>query len=196
MNRILTISALAVVIVGYLLLLNKPELPAPSSGADIGGAFTLTSDEGQTVTEKNLMGRPSLVYFGFTYCPDICPAGLLTINTASQPLTKALGDAAPKAYFITLDAARDTVENLHAYMENFPAVTGLTGTEAQIEQAAKAYRVYYRKVQDEGKAADEYMIDHSGYIYLMDDNGQYLTHFPHYVSVEELTKGVIAAVEK
>lgn len=193
MLRILTILTVSVIIITYLFLVMDPQRQEQGK-ALIGGDFSLTSTDGTQVTNDSLKGMPRLVYFGFTYCPDICPAGLLTISAALEQLEPKLGDETPRAIFISVDPERDTVEQLGGYVENFPGVLGLTGSVEEVDQAAKAYRVYYRKVQNE--ESSDYLIDHSGYIYLMDEEGEYLAHFPHSVSVEALVSGVLKALNE
>lgn len=145
--------------------------------AGIGGAFALTNHKGAAVTDQTYAGKFMLVFFGFTYCPDICPADLLVMkNVMSQLSENEATQVVP--IFITIDPARDTVEQLNGYLSNFhPAIQGLTGTQEQVDAAVKAYRVYAKKVQDEKMT--EYTMDHSAYMYLMGRDGKYITHFQH-----------------
>ncbi len=176
------------VAVGLLAWMGTGVIPesrrSSATSALVGGPFTLTTGQGETVTEKSYAGKYMLVYFGFTHCPDICPTGLLLIDNALDQL----GDPAKRIVplFITLDPERDTQEVVGNYISHFGnRLIGLTGTPAQVKQAADAYKVYYRKVMDEDRAG-EYTIDHSGYIYLMGPDGQYLAHFPHHISESAL----------
>lgn len=152
--------------------------------AAIGGPFTLINPEGKTVKDEDFRGKYMLVYFGFTSCPDICPADLLNISS----VLKALGSDADKlsAIFITVDPERDTEEQLKTYMENFdPRIIALTGSEEAIAEAAKSYRVFYQKVGEvEGMG---YMMDHTAITYLMDKEGHYLTHFTNGTASGEIT---------
>ena len=133
---------------------------------DFGGAFTLTNQEGIRVTEKDFDGTKRLIYFGFTYCPAICPTELQKITTALNDLGEQADDITP--IFITVDPERDTVETMKQYVELFhPRLVGLTGSLAQIEQAKKAYKIYAAKVQDE--TMSDYTMDHSSFIYLIDE---------------------------
>jgi protein SCO1/2 len=151
--------------------------------AAIGGAFTLTNTEGQTVTEQDLLGNWSLVYFGFTYCPDICPTTLLSMSQALDGLGQLSDRVTP--VFITVDPARDTVDVMKAYAENFhPRLIALTGTQEQTDKAAKAYKVFYKLQKEEGNA--DYLVDHSGFAYLMNPQGQYVTHFTHSDNAETM----------
>jgi protein SCO1 len=134
-----------------------------------------------------------LVYFGFTYCPDICPAGLQVISAALDNIGAQSDKVAP--LFITVDPERDTPEQLKSYVSSFhPSLTGLTGSAADISAAAKAYRVYYRKAQD--PSLSEYTMDHTSFVYLMDDKGDFITHFPHAVTPDKLAARLKAELEK
>jgi len=203
MMRVLFILSVSALIIAALYVGMAPErntqAPADSSTADtgkalIGGDFTLVDTAGNTVTNDSLKGKPRLVYFGFTYCPDICPAGLLLMTTALKQLQPELQARTPQPVFITIDPARDTSEHLAGYIANFPGVLGLTGTAEQVKQAASAYRVYYRKA--ENKDGSDYLMDHSSYIYLMDEQGNYLTHFSHQATVDEMISGLRKALSK
>ena len=143
--------------------------------AAIGGPFTLTDTKGQTVTEAVLKGHLSLVYFGYTYCPDICPLALQNITSALEIAGPGTEDVLP--VFITIDPERDTKEVLADYIGHFhPRMIGLTGTPEQIKQAEDAYRVFAAKA-GAAPGKSDYMMDHTGYIYLMDKNGKYIAHF-------------------
>lgn len=142
----------------------------------IGGAFTLKDQTGKTRTDADFRGHLMLVYFGFTYCPDICPTDLQQIGLAMEQL----GDDAKSVQplFVTLDPERDTVEHLAQYVPLFhPRLLGLTGSIKDVSQAADAYRVYYKRVST-GSKPDDYTVDHSAFIYLIDRDGKYLGFFP------------------
>ena len=154
----------------------------------IGGPFTLTDQNGRTVTSDSLKGKPTLIYFGFTYCPDVCPTSLLLMENAIDQLGL---DAAKKVnlVFITIDPERDTPQLLKGYVENFgPTFIGLTGTPQQIADVARAYRVYYQKVP--GKEGGPYLMDHSSIVYLLDRNGRFVTHFSHETKAETIAAAV------
>jgi cytochrome oxidase Cu insertion factor (SCO1/SenC/PrrC family) len=156
----------------------------------IGGSFSLVDQNGQTVTSDSLKGKPTLIYFGYTYCPDVCPTSLLLMENAIDGLGP---DAAKKVnlVFITVDPERDTPQLLKGYVENFgPTFIGLTGTPQQVADAARAYRVYYQKVP--GKDGGPYLMDHSSIVYLLDRNGRFVTHFTH----EAKAEAIAAAVKK
>ncbi|SRR5688572_13199597 len=181
--------ALAVV-PGALDKLQAPAQVLSIGKATVGGPFTLTDHTGRRVTDKDFRGQHLLVFFGFTYCPDVCPSGL-------QVMTAALEELGPKAekitpIFISVDPERDTPEQLALYVSSFhPRLVGLTGTPEEIQQVAKAYRVYYKKVEDESSTAG-YTIDHTSIIYLMGPRGEFISHFTHAtpasVMVEQLEK--------
>lgn len=152
--------------------------------AQIGGPFELVDQNGRTVTDATFRGKKLLVYFGFTHCPDVCPTGLSAMSSALQSLGEEAADVQP--LFITVDPARDTPDALQSYMTYFgPSFLGLTGSDAQVDKAAKAYRVYYKKAPAKGDAAN-YSMDHSSIIYLMDENGRYVQHFTHEASPEAI----------
>ena len=162
--------------------------PVRMSGeADIGGPFTLVDHTGRTVTEATFEGRPTLIYFGFTYCPDICPTSLQVMAAALDRLP-AEQAAQYQPLLITVDPERDTPEALASYVDSpaFPEnLLGLTGSEEQIRDAARAYRVYYRRVEDDGTLA-EYTMDHSSLIYLMGRNGEFVEVFPHQATPDQI----------
>lgn len=150
----------------------------------VGGPFALTDHTGKRVTEKDFRGRHMLVYFGFTYCPDVCPTELQVIASALEALGEAADEVTP--VFITIDPERDTAEQMAAYVKHFhQRLVGLTGTQDEIRAAAKAYRVYYAKVKDVTSSAG-YTFDHSSIVFLMDADGQYTAHFPHGTSPEKM----------
>lgn len=145
--------------------------------AAIGGPFTLTDHTGQMVTQDILKGKVTLLYFGYTYCPDICPTDLQQIGQALDQLTEA-ERADTQALFITVDPERDTAQQLAGYVSLFhPLIRGLTGTPEQIAVAAKAYRTYYKKVPAAEAGTSEYLMDHSAFIYLIDRNGDFVRVF-------------------
>jgi protein SCO1/2 len=157
-----------------VLVLVRPQAGAivPSAAA-IGGPFRLVDQDGRTVTDGDLKGEPTLVFFGFTHCPDVCPTTLMEL---SDVLDKLGGDAARvHALFITVDPERDTPAEIKDYLSSFnPNLTGLTGDPAAVTEVAKSYRVYVKKVPlDNG----DYTMDHTALVYLMDKNGRFVTPF-------------------
>lgn len=159
----------------------------------VGGPFELTAHDGRRVSETTFRGKLMLVYFGFTYCPDICPAGLQVVTAALEKLGADADKVAP--VFITVDPERDTPEQMKQYVSSFHEnFLGLTGSPKDIAKAAKAYRVYYRKVQDE--ALSDYTMDHTSFLYLMGTDGAFITHFPHTISPEKLAERLAVELAK
>jgi protein SCO1/2 len=141
----------------------------------VGGPFALVDHNGKARTQADFEGKFLLIYFGFTYCPDVCPTDLQAVGLALDRLGPT-GDAV-QPLFITLDPDRDTAQHLADYVSLFhPRLIGLTGDATSIRQAARAYKVYYAKVPKAD--GSDYTVDHSGYIYMMDRAGQYLGFFP------------------
>jgi cytochrome oxidase Cu insertion factor (SCO1/SenC/PrrC family) len=164
--------------------------PAGGGVALIGGPFALVDQNGARRTEADFRGQVTLVYFGYTYCPDVCPTELQAMSDAID----ALGDAAAKVtpVFISVDPARDTVARLKEYAANFhPRLVALTGSDAEVAEAARSYRVYYQKGKSEGGGgADDYLMDHSGFIYVMGADGRYLTHFSPNTTAEQMAQAL------
>ncbi len=148
-----------------------------SGTANIGGAFSLIDDKGNAVTEADITGKPNLIYFGFTYCPDVCPTALQKMGAAQS----MLGDRANDVGFvlISVDPERDTVESIGQYVtaNGFPeGLRGFTGTLENIEAAKTAYKVYATKV-DTPESAGDYTVDHSDIMYLMGADGKFVDFF-------------------
>ena len=141
--------------------------------ASIGGQFQLTDQTGQTVTEKNLQGRPTLIFFGFTHCPDVCPTSLFEISE----VLRAMGRDADRvnAYFISVDPERDTAAAMKDYLASFdPHLKGLTGDDAAVAKAISGFRVYAKKVPLKD---GDYTMDHTALVYLMDRDGKFVSPF-------------------
>jgi protein SCO1/2 len=165
----------------------QPQQTVPPNTSKIGGPFNLTDQDGKKVTDAKYRGKYLLVYFGYTYCPDLCPTGLQSIAHALDQL----GDDAKKVQplYVTIDPARDTPAKLKEYIASFhPQIVGLTGTAAQIASVAKEYQVYYAR----GEQVDEhdYIMDHSSLIYLMDPQGNFVTTFPEEVDPTAIVKAL------
>ncbi|MEZ5933649.1 MAG: SCO family protein [Alphaproteobacteria bacterium] len=174
-------------IVTYRLL--PASQPAGTGQALIGGPFALTDNHGQKVTEASYAGRYMLIYFGYTYCPDICPLGLQNMMAAYDALPADMREQVVPI-FITVDPERDTVEAMADYVGLFsPSLVGLTGTTKETDAAAKAYRVYHATVKDEATSAN-YLVDHSAFFYLMGPDGRYVSHFSPSATPEEMTAGI------
>lgn len=152
----------------------------------IGGPFTLTDSSGKKVTDQDFRGRYMLVFFGFTACPDICPAGLQLISAALDKIGAKSNNVTP--IFISVDPARDTPEKIAAYVKNFnDRMVGLTGTADEVAAVAKAYRVFYEKTPNEAAPAD-YGMNHTAIIYLMGPDGEYVTHFTPTTDVDAMAE--------
>ncbi len=177
--------------------ISKPEESA------IGGAFTLLDQDGKVTHDTDFHGRIMLVAFGFTHCPDICP---ITVSTLSKTM-ELLGDKASQVagLFISVDPARDTPQVMKEFLHSFdPHIVGLTGSDVQVKQVADAYKVYYaRSITDEStdQASDtqnaaktDYSVDHSGYIYMISKEGQFMRVFPYNVPEQELAHAVESAL--
>ena len=150
----------------------------------IGGAFSLIDHTGAAVTEKNFQDKYMLVFFGFTNCPSVCPLGLSRMTRALKQIDDFESQITP--VFITVDPERDTPERMTTYLGYYhPSFVGLTGSEEQLEQVKTAYRAYSFKSKDPD--SDNYSYDHSSMIYLMDKQGQYITHFSDQTSVDEMS---------
>ncbi|MCW0235815.1 MAG: SCO family protein [Ferrovibrio sp.] len=163
---------------------------AGSGVVSIGGPFSLTDQDGRIVSDKDFAGKLMLVYFGFTNCPDICPTGLQTIALAMDELGADAAKVQP--ILITVDPERDTPPVMKEYVQAFhERLVGLTGTPEQIAAVAKAYRVYYQKVTLKESSLG-YSVDHSGFIYLMDGKGQYLSHFRHDATPDQMVQKIRA----
>jgi len=171
------VLALAAFLVGLALFLSAALLLGGRSGnqavAAIGGPFSLTDQDGRTFTQDNLKGKPHLIFFGFTHCPDVCPTALFEMSELLRSLDKD-GDRIG-AVFITVDPERDTPTVMKDYLSSFdPRLRGLTGDPAAVATVEKAYRVYSKKVPTQG---GDYTMDHTAIVYLMDKNGQFVRPF-------------------
>lgn len=190
-GRLLTVIVAAFLIgalgsAALLVLGGQGPMVETTGKALIGGPFTLVDQTGRTVTDQDFRGRYMLVFFGFTHCPDVCPAEL-------QVMSDALDELGPKAdeivpIFITLDPERDTQEVMGAFVKNFGSrFVGLTGSPEAIAAAADAYRVAYAKIYEDTRKPD-YSIDHSGLVYLMGKDGEYITQFPYGTPAAKMTE--------
>jgi protein SCO1/2 len=181
---IIGISILITVISLYILI--SIEMPKKAlAGADdvydddvkIGGSFELVDQDGHIFNSDKLHGKLSLIYFGFTHCPDICPAALQKMTEVINILDEYHIDVTP--VFIAIDSQRDTPAILKEYLKNFHhKFIGLTGTHEQIKDVADKFKVYYAiSGSNEEEDKSNYMIDHSSFLYLMDEQGKYIKHF-------------------
>ena len=175
----------------YTLVVSQQSPPVQQSSSDvpIGGPFEMVDHTGKTVTDKTYLGKHMLVYFGFTYCPDICPTELQVIANALDQLSPAeLREIKP--LFVTVDPERDTVAEMAGYVEHFhDELTGLTGSVEQVSQMADAYRVWFKKMDDEESTAG-YTMEHTNIVYLMGPDGKYRDHFTFNVKADEMAERI------
>jgi protein SCO1/2 len=156
-----------------LLVTGRGAGPVIATQSAVGGPFRLVDQDGKTITDENLKGRPFLVFFGFTHCPEVCPTALFEISE----IFNKLGPDAEKvnALFVTVDPERDTPEKLKEYLSSFnPRLIGVGGDADALAAVAKAYRVYYKKVPLKD---GDYTMDHTAIVYLMDRSGQFVAPF-------------------
>ncbi|MCC2111453.1 MAG: SCO family protein [Hyphomicrobiales bacterium] len=198
--RLLAWAAIAVLVGGLGALTigwYRTEIAGDTGGllskpvATIGGPFELVDTEGRTVTDKDLLGKPRAMFFGFTYCPDVCPT---TLWEASQWL-EALGEDAEKLRFVyvTVDPERDTPQQMKDYLSAFDSrIVGLSGSRPQIDQVIKAYRVYAKRVALDG---DDYTMDHTATVYLMNGKGEFVGTVAYQEEQESVLKKLRRLIE-
>lgn len=190
-----TAGALVVAIAGLALWLTLAERPVQLSpsmvnvqGADIGGPFELTAQNGERITSDELIDGPTLIYFGYTFCPDVCPLDTQVMAEAVDMLDEQGIDVTP--VFITVDPARDTPEALADYAEAVhPKMVALTGAPAEIKKAADAYKVFYQRVEVPDSAAG-YLMNHTSYFYLMTPGAGLVALFRRDVTPESLAEDI------
>lgn len=195
MLRVIRLGAwAAVVVLTTVLLLSLAGIRFPGQqpaslplAASIGGPFELASTRGGTISSESLKGKPMAVFFGYTFCPDVCPTTLLDLSTAIKQLG---ADADTMNFvFISVDPARDTIEQLQLYLSSFdPHIVGATGTEVQIADVTRRYRAIYEKVASK----DGYTINHTATTYLMDAQGR----FHSTLSYQEKPENVVAKLRR
>jgi cytochrome oxidase Cu insertion factor (SCO1/SenC/PrrC family) len=181
------VAALVIIIGGFAYRqFGVPADEAVRAPLSIGGPFTLVDASGANRRDTDFRGKLMLVYFGYTFCPDICPTTLTMMSDTLAKLGASASEIAP--IFITVDPARDTPAQMKQYMGSFdPRFVALTGSPAQVAAAASAYRVYYRKVSGD---AGQYTMDHSSIIYLMARDGRYLGHFDSTITADNLARAL------
>ena len=169
---------------------NAPRVVVTETGpVPIGGAFSLIDQNGVRRTEKDFAGKPMLVFFGYTHCPDVCPTTLALMSAALERMGPDAKRLTP--VMITVDPKHDTPESMKAYLASFgPEFVGLTGTEDEIAAAAKAYKVYYKPADVD---AGEVLV-HSSVIYLMDGKGAFLSHYSVETPPDEMARDLKAKV--
>ncbi|HEX2525390.1 MAG TPA: SCO family protein [Geminicoccus sp.] len=171
----------------------RPPIPGVIREAPVGGPFTLVAHDGRTVTEKDLQGKLTLMFFGYRFCPDFCPTELQKFSEVLEQL----GPDAERvqAWFVSVDPARDKPADLAEYVALFdPRIVGLSGSDEQVAGAAKAWRVYYAKAEREDSA--DYLMDHSTYSYLMGPEGENLAVFSYEADPATMLAVVKEALEQ
>jgi protein SCO1 len=171
-------TALAVAIAGAFagtwMMLQDARVPSVTreGTAAIGGPFELVSTSGDTVTDQTYRGKWLLIYFGYTYCPDACPTALNSISVALEKLGQGASNLQP--LLVTVDPRRDTREVMREYLKSFDSrIVGLTGTQDRIDDVLREYRVYVAQQKSEN-GSNDYLVDHSAYLYLMDPSGKFV----------------------
>ncbi len=173
---------------------------ATANRKSIGGSFSLTDHTGRRVTDADFRGKFLLVFFGYTYCPDVCPTAMANVSLVMEALGEDADAVQP--LFISIDPQRDDPAEMADFVGQFdPRIIGLTGTPEEIAEVARKYRVYYRKVTakelgEESSGDDQdYLMDHSAYLYLMGPDGQFLEVFTHTQDPAEIARAIRAAIE-
>jgi protein SCO1 len=180
LRAVAVVIALALVGVAAFVLMGPQE---KRQAALIGGAFALQDGDGKTVSDQTLKGRPFLVYFGYTHCPDVCPTELARISD----ILGKMGDQPIPTLFVTVDPERDTPKVMQDYVSSFnPAIIGLSGSPEAVQAVEKTFRVYARK--GEKQPDGDYSMDHSSIVYLMDKNGAFVEAFNAEGSPEDAAK--------
>ncbi len=198
--RTITIATVVIIIVATysILMLTQPEkklagedylkYEAAHGAPQIGGDFKLTDYNGDVFDSRDYRGKLMLVYFGFTFCPDICPTAMQTMSDVLNITDKYNIEIKP--VFITIDPARDDQNTLKQFLGNFNSkIVGLTGTEEEIKQVADKFKVFYA-IDESTKDSEDYLLDHSSFFYLMDGGGNYLTHFGIQTTPEEMADAI------
>jgi protein SCO1 len=181
-SLVIVVSFAASLVIGLLIMVwGLGGVRGVTAPAAIGGPFQLTDQGGATVTEKSLQGRPTLIFFGFTHCPDICPTSLFEMSE----VLRAMGKDADRvnAYFVSVDPERDNEAAMKQYLSSFdPHLKGLTGDPGAVAKVLSAYRVYAKKVPLKD---GDYTMDHTALIYLMDRDGKFVAPFNLHRKPEE-----------
>lgn len=179
--------------IGFYALSTDVARQIGAGEARVGGPFKMVNHRGEQVTEQTFLGKPMLLVFGFTFCPDICPTELQVTTEALQLLGSKGADIQP--LFVTVDPERDTAEVLESYVTYFnPKLVGLTGSRDQVKTMADSYRVFYEKRPNK-ENPEAYTMDHTSIIYLMDEKGKFLKHFSYTTDAKALAEGIAAALK-
>ncbi len=205
----LLVAAILTVVVGRQILQIETSPPPirkikAGSGLDvevqtrspkIGGPFSLVDHDGKAVTDADYRGKFMIIFFGYTFCPDVCPTSLSAVSGALDILGPLADRYVP--IFVSVDPDRDTAAALKEFVGHFhPRLIGMTGTKAQILDAARHYRVYFAKAQEEGSDPSDYLVDHSAITYVMGPDGKYRFHFGHGTDPEVMAQHLKGILEK
>jgi protein SCO1 len=192
MKRRLPTARLSLTVVLAFALLTGAPLARAATAVTIGGPFTLSTSNGITVTERTYRGKWLLVYFGYTFCPSSCPTTLLEVAAALNKLGADASEVQP--LFITIDPQRDTPKVMQQYTQSFdPRIVGLTGSAEQIAAAAHEYGAYYVR-HATGPGANDYVMDHSTYLYVMDPRGSFVRAFEVDTSADRIAEALRALI--
>jgi protein SCO1/2 len=192
--RIARLPIILGVLLAVAVIVGESPARTDTSEVTIGGPFTLSTPDGTTVTDRTYRGKWLLVYFGYTFCPTSCPTTLLAVTTALEELRQDAAQVQP--LFITVDPQRDTPKVMRQYIESFdPRIVGLTGTPQQIAAAAKEYGAYYVR-HSTGAGPNDYVVDHSTYLYLMDPLGKFVRAFDSETSGDRIADALRALIAR
>lgn len=192
--RVISIISILIIIVATYFYLSAPPIDKKKytenedqQKVEIGGEFELLNLNGEKENTSIYKGRPRLVYFGFTYCPDICPNAMNLISNVLDDAKKYNIDIVPM--FITVDPKRDRAENLQKYLGHFHKdIKGYTGSDEEIKKVSDLFKAYYAKVDREDASEDDYLVDHSSFIYILDGDANYMKHFSSTSDPKEITE--------
>lgn len=186
---LMAVIVVAFVVIGVRLVIWSGQ---NSEGAKaipaIGGPFHLTDHNGKAVSDRDFRNRYMLIFFGYTFCPDVCPTTLSTVTAVMEKLGPTYARKVVPI-FVTVDPERDTVAVMKEYVGAFsPDIVGLTGSPDEVAKVAKEFKVYAAKVK--GDRPEHYTVDHSAILYLMGPDGKFVAHFTHGISVDDLAAGL------
>lgn len=187
----LIVLAAALGLAAYTFMTASQEQPVAQQNEDIpiGGPFEMVDHTGKTVSDETYRGKFMLIYFGFTYCPDICPTELQVVSSALNGLSENELNAL-QPLFVTVDPERDTVDEMAGYVGHFhERLVGLTGSLEQVSSMAEAYRVWFKKTADDDSTAG-YTMEHTNIVYLMGPDGKYLDHFTYATKSDQMAERI------
>ncbi|MEQ9116061.1 MAG: SCO family protein [Rickettsiales bacterium] len=204
--KIVSILGVCLILFSLVVIITKTPEPKPKAGSidilekaklnpsEFGGDFVLTNQDDLKIDSKSLRGKYLLVYFGFTNCPDICPASIMQVSTALEDIKSKDSDLYSKLQlvFITIDPERDTSEVLKNYFDSMGVeIMAFTGTPEEVSEVAKKYRVYYSTVEGSKKDKGNYLVNHSSFFYLVGPDGKFIKHYIPNAKGEEIAKDII-----